>query len=271
MISVFVDGIGVYGPGLPTWSEAAATLRAAECYRSAPVSRPTPTILSATERRRSTNITLLAVQVAQEAMSAGANNMTNVRMVFASSGGDLEISQELCAALALPTRAVSPTRFHNSVHNAPAGYWAIAAHATESATSLSCYDATFAAGLLEASAQAHAHRCAVLFVAYDWPPPSPLLAKRPLSAPFGVALLLAPQPSSTSLASLTLDFEGGEGAAITAIGHPELEQLRQGIPAARALPLLAAIVGGKHAVIAQEYLAGWNFSVIVDPVDAQCR
>ena len=48
---------------------------------------------------------------------------------------------------------ISPTRFHNSVHNAAAGYWTIGAGCMQATTALSAYDATFAEGLLEALAQ----------------------------------------------------------------------------------------------------------------------
>ena len=37
-----------------------------------------------------------------------------------------QVIHEICEALATDEREVSPTRFHNSVHNASAGYWGIA-------------------------------------------------------------------------------------------------------------------------------------------------
>ena len=89
-------------------------------------------------------------------------------------------------------RDVSPTRFHNSVHNAPAGYWSIATGARGPSTSLCAHESSFAAGLLEAAIQAHAEATRVLLIAYDLPHPFPLSAVAPVSAPFGVALLLAP-------------------------------------------------------------------------------
>ena len=49
--------------------------------------------------------------------------------------------------------SISPTRFHNSVHNAAAGYWTIGAHCMQAATAISAYDASFAEGLLEALMQ----------------------------------------------------------------------------------------------------------------------
>ena len=55
--------------------------------------------------------------------------------VFTSAHGDLAVNDYMCATLATQPTAISPTRFHNSVHNAAAGYWTIATgcHAASSA------------------------------------------------------------------------------------------------------------------------------------------
>ena len=66
-----------------------------------------------------------------------------------SSDGDGEIVHRLCTALASPAAEVSPTDFHNSVHNAATGYWSIGAHSSAPSTALCAYDGSFAAGLLE--------------------------------------------------------------------------------------------------------------------------
>ena len=63
-------------------------------------------------------------------------------------------SPTTCAARSPVNRTtVSPTRFHNSVHNAAAGYWTIGAGAMQPATAISAFDASFAQGLLEAMVQ----------------------------------------------------------------------------------------------------------------------
>ncbi len=74
-------------------------------------------------------------------------------MVFASSDGDGDIVHRLCTALATPAAAVSPTDFHNSVHNAATGYWSIGAHSQAPSTAICAYDGSFSAGLLEAACQ----------------------------------------------------------------------------------------------------------------------
>ena len=137
-------------------------------------------------------------------------------------------------------REVSPTRFHNSVHNAPSGYWSIATKSMASSTSLACFDASFVAGLIEAATQARASGNAVVLIAYDVPYPQPLHAARPIGGTFGVALTLAGDKTSRSLAQLEIGISRKENAA-TAIANDVLETLRMNIPAARSLPLLAAL------------------------------
>src|SRR5690606_42059827 len=62
----------------------------------------------------------------------------------------LAITDYMAATLASDPRSISRTRFHNSVHNAAAGYWTIGAGCTAAATAVSAGPASFAQGLLEA-------------------------------------------------------------------------------------------------------------------------
>ena len=168
--------------------------------------------------------------------------------VLASSGGDSEVLNKICMALTEPDRAVSPTQFHHSVHNTPAGYWAIATGCTLSSLSLSAYDGSFAAGLREAAALASTEATRVLLIAYDLPLPFPLAERRTIVAPFAVALLLNPAPINERLALLRIK-PGCSGTA-DRLESAELEQLRAGNPAARSLPLLCAIARRRAGPIA---------------------
>src|SRR3546814_2131149 len=85
-------------------------------------------------------------------------------------------SDLLCTTLASDARALSPTRFHNSVHNAAAGYWTIGTGCHAPSTAISSFDASFAQGLLEALVQLRTGAQAVLLVAYDAPSAGPLAA-----------------------------------------------------------------------------------------------
>jgi hypothetical protein len=182
--------------------------------------------------------------------------------VFASADGDGDILQRLCQSLAAPQPSVSPTRFHNSVHNAPSGYWSIATRCMAPSTSLCGYDASFGAGLLEACAFVRAHGKPVLLIAYDAPYPEPLLAKRPVRDAFGVALLLAPQAGAGALARLELSLDEG---APDRLADPGLEALRRAVPTARSLPLLRLLARRESGAALIEYLGGPQLALKVAP------
>ncbi|MEZ5739553.1 MAG: beta-ketoacyl synthase chain length factor [Burkholderiaceae bacterium] len=132
--------------------------------------------------------------------------------MFTSSGGDGLNCHLLCEALADPAPQVSPTRFANSVHNAPAGYWGIATGSMKPSASLCAFDGSFAAGLLEAAINLLADDEPVALVAYDTPYPSPLNEKRLITGTLGIALLLVAPGSQPSLATLDIGgYERGPG------------------------------------------------------------
>jgi hypothetical protein len=171
--------------------------------------------------------------------------------VFASSGGDGVTCHLICEALAQEDRLVSPTQFHNSVHNAPSGYWGIAMRATPASTSLCAYDASFGAGLLEAMTQQAATRRPVILIAYDAPYPEPLRTCRPVADAFGLALVLAPRATGKAAMRMSLTLRQAE---VTRMRDPALETMRQTIPTARALPLMQAIARQAAGPVVIDYL-----------------
>lgn len=189
MLNVHLAGVGVAGAGLDGWAATRAILTGAEPYVPADLKRYSPAIIPATERRRSSPTIQFAIQVAQEASTAAGIAPAALGSVFACANGDPQTIHTICEALTAAAPMVSPTRFHNSVHNAPAGYWSIATGSLHSANAIATHDASFAAGLL-AAAQVAVEGQPMLLVAYDLPFPDPLHEKRPLAAPFALALVL---------------------------------------------------------------------------------
>jgi hypothetical protein len=229
---------------------------------------PAPARLPTNERRRAGTVIKAALAVADEAVAMAAADPARLATVFTSSTGDPANCHALCEALAAPERLVSPTRFTNSVHNAPAGYWHIATQSMCTSTSLAAFDASFGAGLLEAAVMCQASGQPVLLVSCDVPYPEPLHALRPLADAMAVALLLAPSggaggtpmAATGSIAHLALELPAQPEAA-TPCRHAGLEQLRGEIPAARALPLLAAMAAGAAARIVLEAADGCSLAV----------
>jgi hypothetical protein len=239
-VAVDLLGVGLLGPGLPGWAASRALLAGAAAWTSAPTPVPTPARLPPTERRRAGLIIKCAIAVADEACAGAGLDPAMLATVFASSSGDPANCHALCEALAAPDPFVSPTRFTNSVHNASAGYWHIATASRAPSTSLCAFDASFGAGLLEAASQCALGGAPVLLVAVDTPYPEPLHSVRPLPDAFATALVLGPAGTGACVARLALALEPATAAATTPLGGAGLEALRAAIPAARALPLLAA-------------------------------
>ncbi|MDO9073185.1 MAG: beta-ketoacyl synthase chain length factor [Rubrivivax sp.] len=254
-INFDIRGIGLLGPGLADWASAAPLLRDPGLWRAAPTVVPAPQRLPATERRRAGPVVKASIVVADQAVAAAGLDAAELATVFASSSGEPTNCHALCAALAAPERLVSPTRFTNSVHNAPGGYWHIAVQSQQPSTSLAAFDASFGAGLLEAAALCATRQTPVLLVVCDVPFPEPLHAKRPLSDTFGLALVLVPGQRL----SLTLEAE----TASTTCDHAALEAVRSSIPAARALPLLQALAMGAPAAVHIEGMPGMSLRVAV--------
>jgi hypothetical protein len=259
-LTVHIVGIGALGPGLADWASASPLLRDPATLQRVPTAVPAPQRLPATERRRAGNVVKASIVVADQALAGSGIDPATLPTVFTSSTGDPLNCHLLCEALAAPDRMVSPTRFTNSVHNAPAGYWHIAAASRAPSTSLAAFDASFEAGLLEAAVQCQATQAPVLLVACDVPYPEPLHAKRPVADTFAVALLIAP---AAQAGSRSLQIELTSEVAATACNDAGLEHLRLTIPAARALPLLQVLAGDSGHSLVLDGLPGQAMRVTV--------
>ena len=264
MIEVQVLGIGIVGPGLDGWPQAASVLHDLAAWQRKPTVVPAPQRLPATERRRAGTVVKASIVVADQAMAAAGLDPALLATVFTSSTGDPTNCHLLCEALAAPERLMSPTRFTNSVHNAAAGYWHIAAVSRQPSTSLAAFDASFAAGLLEAAVQCRSAQAPVLLVACDVPYPEPLHALRPVADTFAVALVLAPLGADLQVAAGRLLRIGliAECSATPCSGGG-LDELRRSIPAARALPLLQALSQDAAAALVLEGVVGMALQVEV--------
>lgn len=273
-IRAWVDGVGLIGPGLANWAEARALLRGEAAYASAPTALPAPELLPPAERRRASRIVKAGLAVGLEACREAGVEPGALANVFAASGGDGHNCHALCELLASDDRQISPTRFHNSVHNAASGYWSIATGATAAAQVLGAYDASFAAGLLEAMNQVEASGQPVLLVACDSEYPKPLHAKRPIQDTSALALVLAPVRGERSIGQIRMARRGAlqECSPSGLSGHDAALAACAGtMPAMRGLPLvqaLASSTGTGVKPIAIEYFAPQSLVVQVAAADA---
>ncbi len=189
---VRITGVGFWSPRLPGWAHACEVAAGRSSAFEAPQPRVSPAMLAPTERRRAPDTVALALEVASRACEAAGVDPKAIPSVFASTYGDLPINDYMCSTLATTPLLCSPTKFHNSVHNAAAGYWTIGTGSMKPSTALLAGEATFGAGLLESVVQALADATPVLFVAYDVAPRGPLAEMVPSQGMLAVALVLDP-------------------------------------------------------------------------------
>ncbi|MEO7158919.1 MAG: beta-ketoacyl synthase chain length factor [Polaromonas sp.] len=265
-LSVYVEGIGLLGPGLSGWDQGRELLQGSLPYQAARCVLPLPMGLAAAERRRAGTVVKVSLAIGQEAVAASGLQASQLPSVFTSSSGDAINCHEICSALASSDRLISPTRFHNSVHNAASGYWSISSASMACSSVLCAHDASFAAGLLEAMTQVAVEQTAVLLLAYDTDYPEPLRSVRPLPDSFGIGLVLAPRRSERSLARWSLAPAGCfTRTAADRLADGGLEQLRQSIPAARGLPLMRSVAVQGQGDIVLDYLENLQLAVQVAP------
>lgn len=243
MSECVIRAVGIAAPGLAGWAAAAPVLAGVTPYKAAAETPYTPALLPPNERRRATAAVKLAFRAAEDAVTGAGADARQLASVFSSSDADMNVLHRICAALAQTPRVISPTDFHNSVHNAASGYWSIGVGSMAPTTTVAAYDASFTAGLIEAVALARDRASDVLLVVYDAPAPQPLAAKRPLAVSAGVAMIVGPAATPAAGGSLALEFGVLSETPCT---NPALETLRVGNPALRALPLLE-LIAADHA------------------------
>jgi hypothetical protein len=159
----------------------------------------------------------------------------------------------MCRVLAGVPTELSPTRFHNSVHNASAGYWTIANDCRAPSSAICAGHASFGAGLLEAAVQACADNRAVLLVCSDTAGVGPLGELIGCRLAFGSALVVSPcADASVPRLSLSLVAEDPQHAPLPDVC---LAWMRDN-PSALCLPLLALLAhgGGECVLAASEQL-----------------
>jgi len=195
------------------------------------------TLIPAAMRRRTSMTTRMAITAATLACRQAQVDGATLSSVFASLGGEIQVTDALCRLLPDDNELLSPTQFHNSVHNTTAGYWSILNHCQAPAIAIAAADDTFAMGLLEAGSQMQQSGATdSLLVCYDelWPH---YLAAPIGKVAFACALVLSCH-SEQSLASFSLP-------QVVAMEEDKLDpqwvHLAKSAPAAAAIPLLNAL------------------------------
>jgi hypothetical protein len=263
---VWIEAVGIAAPGFASWQAAQPVLRGEAAYERTELPPHAPQLLPPNERRRATQTVRIAFQAAEDAVRGTSLAPATLATVFASSDADLNIIHRISMALTQTPRLVSPTDFHNSVHNAAAGYWSIAVGARAPSSTISAYDFSFAVGLAEACNLVRIDGLDALLVAFDVPPPQPLYEKRPIGCIAAVALILTQARTAASLASIDC---AQVDEAPTHAATAELEELRRSNPATAALPLLELLAQRRSGRVVLPRSSRGGLAVSVDVFDAR--
>ncbi|HKU78671.1 MAG TPA: beta-ketoacyl synthase chain length factor [Rhodanobacteraceae bacterium] len=260
-LALRITGIGAWAPGAPDWQRMQAILRGEAAAMDDAPARPAGTILPAAERRRAPDGVRLAAEVAAQATGMAGVDPATVPCVFASTHGELAITDYVCETLARSPLELSPTRFHNSVLNAPAGYWTIATGCTMASSAVTAHHRSFAAGLLEAAAFACAEATPVLFASCDVASSGPLAEMTRTTLAFGMALLLRPDGSDGT--RLNLALHPGAAEPVGVVTWPAVAGDN---PAnAEALVLLSLLAGAKASNLRLPLSSGLSLDMEIEP------
>lgn len=188
----------------------------------------------------------MAVEVMSQACNMAGLPASEPMVVFASAMGDMDITDAMCRTLADRPELVSPTRFHNSVHNAPIGYWSIATGSHAPANAIAGHDHGAALGLLEAAVQCVEERWPVIFLCQEGAASEPLMAVRPSRQALALCLLLVP-PGTSGAPAARLRVEVVEASAVLPGTPGQLPLDFSNNPAAALLPAFIGMAGSGGA------------------------
>ena len=148
-------GVGMWTPSYASFADwvAAGTPEAIVGEPTSGIrnkdARPPATMLHPRLRRRTSTLTRAAVTAIEAALGDSGASLDALRFVLVSSFGEIETTVALLEQLAVPRGPVSPTKFHNSVHNTATGYLSIASGNSREATALAGGPHNLEIGLLE--------------------------------------------------------------------------------------------------------------------------
>jgi len=191
-------------------------------------------------RRRTSVATKMAFAAAERACKYAAIDPSTLPVIFTSALGEAAITDQLCHDIAKQNFPLSPTKFHNSVHNTASGYWSIAVGSKHPAMAMAAYKDSFALALLEAWSQLHTVEKHVLLVCYEEK----------------ASDILLPDNTWEACATAFVLSTGAVGHHGLSMGTPYLNALPETLssdekasPAFAALPLYDALMANKKGRI----------------------
>jgi hypothetical protein len=250
----FVKGLGLWTPGF--------TSAEAWCRREPDpeITKPEANLLKGSLKRRSSELTRIAVEVYNQATLQAQRNPSTVPSVWATAHGEHSTALRLLAMMHEGEGKVSPTGFHNSVHNTASGYASIATGNTSPSTTLTGGSEIVSASLIEAVSLAEALDQDTVVILFDEALKQPFDLPG-VHTPLGVGLCLGSNPENALAEISGFRRDSSPLKPDHHFGH---------LHVSAALPLLEHIVGrrsGRVSLELESEQAGAVLGVDVRPVD----
>lgn len=207
-----------------TWvltAERQATVYSVDANGYVTTIEATPLLhLPAAERRRLNPLTALALRAAESLVrDMPLLELAQAPMVLGSCDGDGDVLAALLRAIG-ERAPISPTHFHNSVHNAATGYWSIGLASQAACTAIApianVLENTLIEAALQLSQQPQNRQQPVIAVAVDRAFPAALQALLPSDASFAMAAWCEPLGRSNSSLGWCCELQASTAAPAAA-------------------------------------------------------
>ncbi len=232
-----LTGIALWAPGFDDLARLAAGDRLPDPLIKAPKAE----ILPARLRRRCSLLTRMSAEVVAKASAQAAIDTSLATVVLASVYGEIRTTGQLLVMMAEePGSPLSPTRFHNSVHNTPIGYLSIACSNHQGSTAISAGPRTLAMAMLEAATVIAAGEGPVVVVIVEEPLPEGLALDGGTYDALAVAFVV----ESARDAGIRVRL----GRSASADPLPEIPENIVGNPCANAVAVATALVAGATSI-----------------------
>ena len=239
-INFQVLGIGAWGPGFNNWSDL-SNLLAGRSIELEKTKGPKPEVIPANERRRAPLPVRLAVESSWQACQNAAIDPSQLASVFVSGLGDTQLTDYMCRTLAGDNKVLSPTKFHNSVHNAAAGYWTISTGCMQAANSVAGFEQSISLTLMDGVIQSNAEQRPILITVYDAPSSSVLRDLLHNDVAFSASIIVAPVDSTSAQPAYSSVLIEEQSSWPDLASNEALEHCYSVNPAAKILPLLKMV------------------------------
>jgi hypothetical protein len=237
MKPVFLRGVGLWTTGFPNpeaWcrGEADPDLKAADAA-----------LLEGPLRRRASPLTRISVDVFEQATRAAGVDPATIPTIWATAHGEHGTAIKLLKMMLRGEGKVSPTHFHNSVHNTPSAYASIAAGNGSASTTLTGGPELVSSAILEAFCHLDAGTPEIVVVLGDEPLHAPF-ERGDMQEPLGIAFVFASAPDGAAFKLSNLRRE--------ALPSIKLHERLGGLYVTAGLPLLEHIVSRRPGTIPLE-------------------